>query len=72
MRRVYEFLDLDIHPAWPAMEDYQRRTHSRHRRPHRYSLEEFGLTPQRVLDELGEYMRTYEIASDARRAAATR
>lgn len=72
MRRVYEFLDLDIHPAWPAMEDYQRRTHSRHRRPHRYSLEEFGLTHQRVLDELGEYMRTYEIASDAKSAAATR
>lgn len=70
MRRVYEFLDFDIHPAWPAMEDYQQRTHRRHRRPHRYSLEEFGLTPERVLQELGEYMRTYEIASDAKRARA--
>jgi hypothetical protein len=70
MRRVYEFLDFDIAPAWPAMEDYQRRTHSRHRRRHRYSLEAFGLTPGRVLEELGDYMRAYEIAPDTRRTAA--
>jgi hypothetical protein len=72
MRRVYEFLDFDIHPAWPGMEDYQRRTHIQHRRPHRYSLEEFGLTPGRVLEELGEYMRTYEVAADVKRTAAVR
>jgi hypothetical protein len=70
MRRVYEFLDFDIEPAWPAMEDYQRRTHRAHRRTHRYSLEEFGLTRARVLDELGEYMRAYEIALDVERFAA--
>jgi hypothetical protein len=70
MRRVYDFLDFDIEPALPAMEDYQRRTHTAHRRPHRYSLEEFGLTPGRVLDELGEYIRAYDIVPDIRRASA--
>jgi len=69
MRRIYEFLDFDIEPAWSAMEDYQRRTQRRHRRPHRYSLETFGLTPPRVLDVLGDYANAYEIASDANRAA---
>jgi hypothetical protein len=72
MRRVYDFLDYDIAPALPAMEDYQRRTHRRHRRPHRYSLEEFGLAPGRVMEELGEYMRTYEIVPDIRRAVSAR
>ena len=41
-----------------------------HRRRHRYSLEAFGLTPGRVLEELGDYMRAYEIAPDTRRTAA--
>ncbi len=72
MRRVYEFLDFAIEPAWPAMEDYQRRTHVRHRRPHRYSLETFGLTSARVIEELGEYMQTYDIAPDVQRQAIAR
>jgi hypothetical protein len=72
MRRVYQFLDYDIAPALPAMEAYQQRTHRRHRRPHRYSLEEWGLTAGRVLDELGEYMESYDIAPDLRRSAAGR
>lgn len=71
MERVYEFIGFDIEPALPAMEEYQRRTHRRHRRGHRYSLEQFGLTPGRVLEELGDYVRAYDIAPDeARRAAA--
>jgi hypothetical protein len=70
MRRVYDFIDYDIEPALPAMEAYQRRTHQRRRRPHRYSLEEFGLTPDHVLDELGDYIEAYAIAPDVRRAAA--
>ena len=69
MGRVYEFLDLDIAPALPAMERYQRRTRSLKRRPHRYSLEEFGLTPGRVLEELGDYVETYGISRDVKRAA---
>jgi hypothetical protein len=72
MQRVYDFLDYDIEPALPAMEDYQRRTHRRHRRPHRYSLEEFDLTPGRVMEELGDYMRSYEIVPDVRRSASAR
>jgi hypothetical protein len=69
MGRVYDFLDLDIGPALPAMERYQQRTRSLKRFPHRYSLEEFGLTADRVLDELGGYMETYGISRDVRRAA---
>jgi hypothetical protein len=72
MQRVYDFLDYDIEPALPAMEDYLRRTHRRHRRPHRYSLAEFGLTPGRVMEELGDYMRSYEIVPDVRRSASAR
>ncbi|MGZ3196870.1 MAG: sulfotransferase family protein [Croceibacterium sp.] len=68
MERVYDFVGFDIEPALPAMEAYQRRT--RRRRPHRYSLEEFGLTPGRVLDELGDYMRSYDIAADLQLASA--
>ena len=72
MRRVYEFLDYDIEPALPAMEAYQRRTQQRHRRPHRYSLEQFGLTQGRVLDEFGEYMEAYDITRDVSRQASVR
>jgi hypothetical protein len=70
MRRVYAFLDFDIEPVLPAMEAYQRRTRRLKRRPHRYSLAEFGLTRGRVLEQLGDYIRTYGIASDAKREAA--
>ena len=70
MRRVYDFLDLDIAPALPAMERYQERTRTLKRRPHRYSLEEFGLTPGRVLDELDDYVETYAIPPDPLRATS--
>jgi hypothetical protein len=62
MARVYRFLGLELAPALPAMAAYQRRTAAPRRRPHHYSLEEFGLTPRRVLDELGDYVRDYDIA----------
>jgi hypothetical protein len=70
MRRVYEFLDLDVAPALPAMERYQERTRSLKRPPHCYSLDEFGLAPEQVLDELGDYVETYALAPDAMRARA--
>jgi len=70
MKRVYDFLGFDIEPAWPAMESYQRRTQRRRRRPYRYSLEEFGLTPGRVLEELGDYIHAYEIAPEIEAGAA--
>ena len=69
MERVYEFLDFDIEPALPAMEAYQRRTSALKRRPHEYSLEEFGLTEDRVFEGLGDYIKTYGIAMGGRRAA---
>jgi hypothetical protein len=69
MERVYRFLGLDIGQALPAMEAYQQRTAALKRRPHRYSLEEFGLSPGRVLDELGDYVKTYDIAMENRASA---
>ncbi len=72
MERVYQFLDLDMGPAMPAMEKYQERTSSLKRKVHQYSLEEFGLSPERVLGELGEYVRTFDIATQQRRHAANR
>jgi hypothetical protein len=50
------------------MERYQQRTRGLKRSPHLYSLAEFGLTPEQVLDELGDYVATYAIAPDAMRA----
>lgn len=72
MRRVYEFLGFDIEPALPKMAQYQQRTHRRHRARHRYSLEEFGLSPARVLGELGEYIRSHDIAPDLGRRVSAR
>jgi len=71
MARVYRFLGLDIAPALPAMEAYQQRAAALKRRPHQYSLEEFGLSPGRVLDELGDYVRSYDIAMESLAAAAS-
>ena len=69
MARVYRFLGLELEPALPAMEAYQQRSAALKRRPHTYSLEEFGLSPGRVLDELGDYVRTYGIAIEDRAVA---
>ena len=52
MERVYRFLGLDMAPALPGMEDYMRRASALKRRPHAYSLDEFGLTSGDVLDRL--------------------
>ena len=62
MERIYQFIGLDLAPALPAMRDYQKRTAPPRRRTHLYSLEEFGLTPGRVLDEFGDYVRDYDIS----------
>ena len=70
MARVYRFLGLDIAPALPAMEAYQQRAAALKRRPHQYSLEEFGLSPGQVLDQLGDYVRTFGITMEDRAAAA--
>jgi hypothetical protein len=70
MARVYRFLGLDLEPALPAMAAYQQRAAALKLRPHQYSLEEFGLSPGRVLEEFGDYVRTYGIAIEGRAAAA--
>ena len=70
MARVYRFLGLELEPALPAMEAYQQRAAALKRRPHHYSLEEFGLSPGRVLEELGDYVRAYGIAIEERAVAA--
>ncbi len=70
MARVYRFLGLELEPALPAMEAYQQRAAALKRRPHEYRLAEVGLRPGRVLDELGDYVRTYGIAMERRAATA--
>ena len=62
MARLYRFLGLDLAPALPAMEAYQRRTAALRRRPHSYSLGQFGLSPERVRGELSDYVSRFGIA----------
>lgn len=69
MERVYDFLDLDMEPVMSAMENYQQGTAALKRKVHEYSLEEFGLSAERVLNELGDYVRAFDIATERRRAA---
>jgi hypothetical protein len=70
MERVYRFLDLDMEPAVPGMEDFIQRSNALKRRPHRYSLEQFGLTPERVHEELGDYVRSFDVPRENRSASA--
>ena len=72
MERVYRFLRLDMAPAIPAMERYLDRSARLKRRPHRYSLEQFGLREQEVSERFADYTETYGIPtgtpiSDAKR-----
>ena len=69
MARVYGFLGRELEPALPAMEAYQQRAAALKRRPHEYSLEEFGLSPARVLDVLGDYVRAFGVTIEDRAAA---
>ncbi|WP_245829424.1 sulfotransferase family protein [Novosphingobium mathurense] len=61
MRRVYRFLGLDIEPAMPAMERYLDRAKALKRHPHRYSLEEFGLSDGEVRERLAAYVRAFDV-----------
>ena len=69
MERIYRFLDLDMAPAVPGMEDFIERSQRLKRRPHQYSLEQFGLTPERVHEELGDYVRNFAVPREGRAAA---
>ena len=61
MGRVYDFLGFEITPALAGMETYLDRTNALKRTPHRYSLEEFGLSKEDVLERLGDYVSTYNV-----------
>jgi len=69
MRRIYDFLDLDIDRAWPAMESYHESADALKRQPHKYSLAEFGLSEDVVLGQLGDYMDRFDVAQEPRAAA---
>lgn len=61
MTRVYRFLGLDMRSAEPGMERYVERSRALKRRPHRYNLEEFGLTEGEVFERLGDYVRRFDV-----------
>ena len=64
MERIYRFLDLDIAPALPAMENYLERARGLKRRPHRYSLDQFGLTQGEVRDRFANYFDRFDIPTE--------
>ena len=71
MARVYRFLGLEMEPAVPGMERYIERSRALKRTPHRYSLDEFGLAEEQVLERLGSYIRRFDVPiEDARYSAA--
>ena len=70
MGRVYDFLGLEIEPALPAMEAYQRRVARSRHRPHSYSLEQFGLRPGRVTAELRDYVEMFDVPLETDVAAS--
>lgn len=61
MRRIYGFLQLAPEPAMPAMHAYVEEARALKRRPHNYSLEQFGLSAGEVLERLGDYIRAFDI-----------
>ncbi|MXP31499.1 sulfotransferase [Erythrobacter jejuensis] len=61
MERVYRFLELDMEPAVPAMEDYLERAKDLKRHPHRYSLEMFGLNAGEVRERMGDYINRFDV-----------
>ncbi|HEX2794418.1 MAG TPA: sulfotransferase [Croceicoccus sp.] len=61
MRRVYRFLGMDMAPALPGMRDFINRSRALKRKPHRYSLAEFGLSEGEVEERLDDYVRTYGV-----------
>jgi len=62
MERVYDFLDMDIGSARPAMARYMREAErQRHRHPHRYNLAAFGLDADTVGERFEAYIDTFEL-----------
>jgi hypothetical protein len=61
MARVYRFLDLDMEPAVEGMNDYLERSRALKRRPHQYSLGEFGLSEGEVVERFAGYIRRFSV-----------
>lgn len=61
MRRIYAFLGMEIEPALEGMEEFMNRSRALKRKPHRYSLGEFGLTEGEVTERLSDYVRAYGV-----------
>ena len=72
MERVYDFLDFDIEPAVAPMEGFLARSAALKRRPHRYSLEEFGIAGEEVQERFADYTSRHSITPAAEFAAARR
>lgn len=64
MARVYDFLDLDMAPAVPAMQHYQDRARGLKRKPHQYSLAQFGLSHEAVRDRFATYVSRFDIPAE--------
>ena len=64
MERIYRFLDFEIEPALPGMQRYLDRSARLKRKPHRYSLSEFGLREEEVSERFADYTDTYGIPTE--------
>jgi len=66
MRKVYDFLDMDIEPAMPAMARYiDGAQQEMYRHPHRYTLPAFGLDAGAVDEQFLSYTEAFELAVPA-------
>ncbi len=61
MARVYRFLGLEMETALPGMERFVQRSRALKRRPHRYSLSEFGLEGDAVRERLSGYIARFDV-----------
>ena len=68
MARIYEFLDMDIAPALPAMRRYMRSSdRTGQARAHRYTLAAFDLDEQEVRERFSAYIHDHDLAPRASR-----
>ena len=72
MTRVYRFLGLEMDSAIPGMERYLERSRALKRRPHRYSLAQFGLAEGEVLERLDAYVRRFDVPMEGEAPATAR
>lgn len=69
MKSIYDFLDMDIAPALPAMRDYARAGTRRTRsRPHRYALSSFGLNEPAVREHFHHNVKDHDLDYGVREA----